>query len=133
MNSVVLVGRLANDPQKRDPVVTFNLAVDRQVREGEEKKADFPRITAFGKQGETCAKYLKTGRLIALRGHIQTGSYLKNGITVYTTDIIMDSFEFLDHTESKPKHSYNGAANRIEETQMEVPNNFEAVEEDIPF
>jgi single-strand DNA-binding protein len=125
MNSVELIGRLATDPQTRGETVSFILAVDRPTKAGEEKSADFPRLKAFKKTGETIAKYLSKGRLIGVKGHINTDSYLKGGVTVYTTDVIVDNFEFLDHGE---KHSYPAAANKIEE-----PADFEQINEDVPF
>lgn len=62
MNSVALIGRLTKDPDVRyisenqTTVASFTLAIDRPVRAGQEKKADFPRITIFGKQAENCEK-----------------------------------------------------------------------------
>ncbi len=62
MNSVVLIGRLTRDPELRYvpdsqlAVATFNLAIDRPVREGKEKQTDFPRITVFGRQEATKTK-----------------------------------------------------------------------------
>ena len=56
MNQVFLTGRLTKDPETRYTsgsqiaVCTFTLAVDRPTKQGEEKKADFPRITVFGRQ-----------------------------------------------------------------------------------
>ena len=54
MNSVVLIGRLTRDPEVRYTggqnnmaVATFSVAIDRPTKRGEEKKADFPRVTAF--------------------------------------------------------------------------------------
>lgn len=103
MNSVQLIGRLTRDPDVRYTsgsqmaVATFVLAIDRPTRQGEEKKADFPRITVFGKQAETCEKYLVKGRKVAVEGRIQTGSYQnKDGNTVYTTDVIANRVEFLE-------------------------------------
>lgn len=40
-------------------VCTFTLAVDRPTKQGEEKKADFPRITVFGRQTENCKEVRK--------------------------------------------------------------------------
>lgn len=103
MNSVVLIGRLTRDPELRYTsgtqmaVTSFNIAVDRPTRSGGERQADFPRITVFGKQAENCEKYLAKGRLVAIQGRIQTGSYQnKNGDTVYTTDVIADRVQFLE-------------------------------------
>jgi len=88
LNNVVLIGRLTRDPELRyipesqNAVATFTLAVDRPF--SKEKQADFIRITVFGKQAENCERYLAKGRLAAVQGRIQTGSYKnKEGVTVY--------------------------------------------------
>ena len=103
MNSVVLIGRLTRDPEIRYTsgtqmaVATFTVAIDRPVRAGGEKQTDFPRITVFGKQAENCERYLAKGRLVGVQGRIQTGSYQnKDGVTVYTTDVVADRVEFLE-------------------------------------
>ena len=101
MNSVVLIGRLTKDPEvayldSGTAIGRFTLAVDRITKSGEERKADFIRITVFGKQAENCAKFITKGRQVAVEGRIQTGSYQnKNGDTVYTTDVIANRVEFL--------------------------------------
>lgn len=129
MNSVFLIGRLTRDPEVRyiassqTAVATFTVAVDRPVYQGEEKKADFPRITVFGKQAENCEKYLAKGRLVAIEGRLQTGSYQnKDGVTVYTTDVIANKVQFLQWGDQ-----------RQGEQQEMRPDNFEAVNEDVPF
>lgn len=108
MNSVQLIGRATRDPEVRYTsgsqmaVATFTLAIDRPVRSGEERKTDFPRVVVFGKQAETCEKYLKKGRKVAVEGRIQTGSYDgKNGEKVYTTDIVASRVEFLEWGDAK--------------------------------
>ena len=102
MNSVVLIGRLARDPElsytpsTQTAVCHFTLAVDRPRRNGEDRGADFIRITVFGRQAETCDRYLSKGRQAAVHGRIETGSYKnREGVTVYTTDVIADNVEFL--------------------------------------
>lgn len=100
MNNVTLIGRLTKDPEIRQgntAVANFTLAIDRPVRQGEEKKTDFPRIVAFGKTAENCERFLAKGRLVGVQGRIQTGSYKdRDGRTVYTTDVIADRVEFLE-------------------------------------
>ena len=103
MNSVVLIGRLTRDPEVRYTagtqmaVCTFTVAIDRPVRAGAEKQTDFPRVTVFGKQAENCERFLAKGRLVGVQGRIQTGSYTnKDGVTVYTTDVVADRVEFLE-------------------------------------
>ena len=112
MNKVFLVGRLARDPELRytsSNLATMRcaIAVDRQfVREGEERGADFINIVAFGNRAETMNKYLSKGSQIAVDGRIQTGSYDgQDGKKVYTTDVVVENFQFLDSKGSRSMDS----------------------------
>ena len=103
MNKVFLVGRLTRDPELRYTssnlaTMRCSIAVDRQfAREGEERGADFINIVAFGNRAETMGKYLTKGSQIAVDGRIQTGSYDgADGKKVYTTDVVVENFQFLD-------------------------------------
>lgn len=133
MNSVVLIGRLTKDPEvkyisnNQMAVATFTVAIDRPVKQGAEKKTDFPRVTAFGRQAENCERYLAKGRLVGVQGRIQTGSYTnKDGATVYTTDVVADRVEFLEWGDKE-----QGGSNPPAES---VPEGFQAVSaDDIPF
>ncbi len=115
MNKVFLVGRLARDPELRySSNNTANMrcaiAVDRQfAREGEERGADFINIVAFGNRAETMKKYLVKGSQIAIDGRIQTGSYDgQDGKRVYTTDVIVENFQFLDSRSTRPMNESTG-------------------------
>ena len=108
MNKVFLVGRLTRDPELRYSSsnvanMRTSIAVDRQfVREGEERGADFISIVAFGNRAETMKKYLTKGSQIAIDGRIQTGSYDgADGKKVYTTDVVVENFQFLDSKGSR--------------------------------
>ena len=108
MNKVFLVGRLTRDPELRYTISNLatmrcSIAVDRQfVREGEERGADFINIVAFGNRAETMSKYLTKGSQIAIDGRIQTGSYDgTDGKKVYTTDVVIENFQFLDSKGSR--------------------------------
>ena len=126
MNSVVLIGRLTRDPEVRYTastqmaVATFTVAIDRPVRAGGEKQTDFPRVTVFGKQDYNCDKYLVMGSLVGVQGRIQTGSYQnKDGVTVYTTDVIADRVEFLEYANNQSTGGRNSA--RADNRQAEAP------------
>lgn len=99
MNKVILIGRLTKDPELNyaagsgTPVTRFGLAVTRPFKKDE---TDFINCIAFGKIGETIAQYLTKGRQLAVTGSIRTGSYdAKDGTKRYTTDVVVDSFEFI--------------------------------------
>lgn len=167
MNSVVLIGRLTRDPElsytpsNQTAVCHFSIAVDRPRRNGEDQGADFIRITVWGRQAETCDRYLSKGRQVAVLGRIQTGSYKnREGVTVYTTDVVADRVEFLGGGNSGnggQGGSYQGGGQGSfggrdqgfggDETQGtgfsqpaedaglfdDMPDTFQAAEDDIPF
>lgn len=133
MNKVILIGRLTRDPEIRysqgaEPMCIgkYTMAVDRASRNSGEQNADFINCVAFGKNGEFAEKYLKKGIKIAISGRIQTGSYTNNqGVKVYTTDVVVDSQEFVERkTESAPVSNENdGFMNIPDDIQEELPFN----------
>ena len=103
INQVVLVGRLTRDPELRHTQsnianLRFTVAVNRQFTNQQgERQADFINCVAWRAQAENMARFLKKGSLIGLTGRIETGSYQnQQGQTVYTTDVIADSVQFLE-------------------------------------
>lgn len=116
MNVVTLIGRMTRDPdikyiQSADGnnlcMARFNVAIDRPKKSDGTKEADFPSCVAFGHTAEVIAEYMHKGNRIAITGHISTGSYVnKDGITVYTTDVYVDRFDFVDKKENKTEEEY---------------------------
>lgn len=101
MNRVELTGRLTRDPeisysQGGSSIGRFTLAVDRTVKRDNEwvHEADFIRCVAFGRKAEFLEKYFRKGSFAVVTGSIKTGSYEKDGATVYTTDIWVENIEF---------------------------------------
>ena len=90
MNSVQLIGRLTKDVEERR--TPSGAAVAYITLAG----ADFIRCTAFNKIAELLGQYVCKGDRIGVTGHIKTGSYEKDGRRVYTTDVIIDSLDFLE-------------------------------------
>lgn len=146
MNKVVLMGRLTRDPEIRysqgeggSCVARYTLAVDRRFkRQGDEQTADFISCVSFGKTAEFIERYLKQGTKIAGCGRIQTGSYTnKDGIKVYTTDVVMEEVEF---AESKNASADNSGASfqpaapspsqAVGDGFMNIP---DGIDEELPF
>lgn len=102
INRVVLVGRLVADPELRytpNGVASckFRVAVNRSFKNDGEQQADFISCVAWRKQAENLANFQRKGNLIGLEGKIQTGSYEgQDGKRVYTTDVVVDSIQFLE-------------------------------------
>ena len=148
MNSVILIGRLARDPElsytpnTQTAVGRFTIAVDRPRRDGEDQGADFIRITVWGRQAETCDRYLAKGRQVAVHGRIQTGSYKdRNGETVYTTDVVADRVEFLGSAggENSGSDGRNRQDGRTTQQKFTTAQNgdfgggFSTMNEDVPW
>ena len=143
MNKVTLIGRLARDPEVRYSqgenamaIARYTLAVDRRFkRDGDEQTADFISCVAFGKQGEFAEKYLHKGIKIAVNGRIQTGSYTnKDGVKVYTTDVVVEEQEFCESKGSSDGYSsesgYRPAPATSEDGFMNIP---DEMDEELPF
>ena len=142
MNNVVLIGRLTKDPEmsytqaNQTARTTFTLAVDRPKRNGEDQGADFIRVVVWGRQAETCDRYLSKGRMVAVKGAIRTGSYEnKIGNKVYTTDVFADNVKFLGGNDNSNRSEYSEppSGGYKAEYFTDMPDTFSAADDDIPF
>jgi single-strand DNA-binding protein len=127
MNRVMLIGRLGKDPELRytpsgTAIAKFTLATDRRKRNGEEQPPDWHRITAWSKLAEICSQYLIKGERVMIEGRLEYGSYEKDGVKHYTTDIIAEDMEML-----------GGRVNREPRELREPAKLAGDAEEDIPF
>ena len=112
MNKCVFIGNIVRDIDLRisqnensTPIARFTIAAQRRFKKDGEPDADFINCICFGKQAETINKYFKKGMKIAITSRVQTGSYTnKEGVKVYTTDFVVEEFEFV---ESKKDSSGN--------------------------
>ena len=144
MNKVVIMGRLTRDPEVRYSqgensmaIARYTLAVDRRFSRGnDEATADFITCVAFGKAGEFAEKYFRKGIKIAVAGRIQTGSYTnKEGVKVYTTEVVVDEQEFAESKNSGGEGGFQGGgAGRPEPSAgdgfMNIP---DGIDEELPF
>ncbi len=147
MNKVILMGRLVRDPEVRysqgenaTAIARYTLAVDRRFnRNNGEDSADFIGCVAFGRQAEFAEKYLHKGTKIALTGRIQTGSYTnKDGVRVYTTDIVVEEQEFAESKNASAGGASEGgytapsrsASTSFSDGFMNIP---DGIDEELPF
>lgn len=140
MNRVELIGRLTRDPdvrygaQSQQAVARFTIAIDRgKNSKGEDLGADFPSIVCFGKTAELVEKYLGKGRLVGVSGHIQTGSYEKDGKKIYTTDVNAERVEFLDKAPSGDQTQAAAPAQTAPEQGQQYEGFTQLDDDDIPF
>lgn len=99
MNKVILVGRLAADPEVRYTqsgkcVASFNLAVNRY---GNQQEADFIRIVLWEKLAELAGNSLSKGSRILIEGRLTIRAYeTTDGQKRRVTEVIAQNMEFLE-------------------------------------
>lgn len=132
MNKAILVGNLTRDPETRYTknkngedmaIARFTIAVNIPKKKDE---SAFISCVAFGKTGEVIEKYTRKGSKVGIVGHIQTGSYEKDGVKHYTTDIIVEEVEFLSKSEGQQKQEQKPDADGF----MSIPDGLDA---ELPF
>lgn len=121
MNHVVLIGNLTREPdlgytESGKARCVFTIAVNNGKDD-----TDFIRIVTWNKSAENCGRYLSKGKKVAVQGRIKTGSYKKDGVTHYTTDVWANNVEFLSKVEKKEDDYFN------------PEDYYESTDEDIPF
>lgn len=72
MNLVVLMGRLTADPDVKEKVTKYTIAVDRRFKREGDPDADFFTCTCFGKAAEFAQKYLVRVRRSLLQAGLRT-------------------------------------------------------------
>lgn len=140
MNKVILMGRLARDPEVRYSlgersiaIARYTLAIDRRkTQQNTDPGADFINCVAFDHAGEFAEKYFRQGLRVLVSGHLQTGSYVnRDGQKVYTTDVIIESQEFADGKRDGSGNSPRSDESRSGDDFMDVPEGVE--DEGLPF
>ena len=137
MNNVQLIGRLTADPELRHTqsgtaCTRFSVAVDRRVKQGEEKQTDFITVVAWQQRAEFICKYFSKGQKIALTGSIRTGSYTdRDGNKRNTFEVWAENVEFCESKAEKQTAQPQSGQQKTSENKPDmeyVPN-----EADLPF
>jgi single-strand DNA-binding protein len=113
LNSVVLIGNLARDPDLRYtpsgvPVCTLRLAVSRNFANQQgEVETDFFNVVVWRNQAEKCAEYLTKGRQVAVTGRLQSRSWeTPDGQRRNTVEIVADRVVFLGRPDRRDEDIY---------------------------
>ena len=149
MNICIFVGRATKDPVVRTnangtAVASFSLAVDTGY--GENRKANFFSLVAFGKVAESIDKLIRQGTKIIVQTEAQQNVWEdKEGQKHYDINFIIRSWEFAESKKttdgqggSSGAGSYSGQAGRTTaKTEVTADPDFmnidDDAEEDIPF
>jgi single-strand DNA-binding protein len=138
MNTHHIHGRLTKDPEfhpgeteKKDRC-NFSVAVDRRF--GDE--TDFFDCVIFGKRASVIEKYFGRGSEIVLEGEGHINSYTdKDGNKRRSYSVVVADFDFCGSKRNESSGSVDELENEARAALMpeDVPDSFEAQEEDVPF
>ena len=109
LNKVQLIGNLTKPIELKalpngNKVANFSIVTNRTWKDKDGQKqedAEFHNVVAFGKQAEVLAQYAVKGQQFYIEGRLQTRKWEKDGVDRYSTEIIMENFQF----GQKPKSS----------------------------
>ena len=104
VNKVILIGRLGKDPELRktnsgSSVCSFSLATSEKFtdKQGQQQEqTEWHNVVAWNKQAETMSQYLQKGSSVYIEGKLKTQSWEDNGAKKYRTEVLVQSFQFLD-------------------------------------
>ena len=146
MNKVILSGRFTRDPEQRmmsnqTEFSRFSLACQSSfVNKDGERDTEFINCVAFGKTAGTINRYCKKGALIVAQGRIKNSSYdAQDGTKRYTTDVVIENFEFAGSAQNKPEQAQTQSNNPVSQPTpvsdpyAEFANDVVLSEDDLPF
>ena len=105
LNTVQLIGNVGSvNPAEK--VVRLNVAVNRNVKQGDswEKETDWITVTLFGHSADFAKAYVSKGDLVHVEGRIQPNNYEKDGVKVYTYDVIAKRLQKLNRKADAAAH-----------------------------
>ena len=104
VNKVILVGNLGKDPQTRatpngQEVATLTVATSEKFKDksGElQERTEWHTVVVWGRQAESCGKYLTKGRQVYVEGRLATRKWTdKEGAERYSTEVVAETVKFL--------------------------------------
>jgi single-strand DNA-binding protein len=157
LNKVMLMGNLTRDPELRvtpkgTPICQFGLAINRQFKmeSGESREeVTFVDVEAWGKQGETIAKYCTKGRPLFVEGRLKLDQWEDKNTKEKRSRmrVVLEQFQFLGDGRggggggaSSPSGEYDQTGGASPERHSPPPRSGgakpasqENLDEDVPF
>jgi single-strand DNA-binding protein len=150
VNKVILIGRLGKDPETRympngEAVTNATLATSENWKDksGEkQEKTEWHNLVFYRRLAEIAGEYLKKGSQVYIEGKLQTRKWEKDGVTRYTTEIIVNEMTMLGGKSSgggsfevmeKPAAAEQSSAAPAAKRPAPAKSNFDNFDDDIPF
>lgn len=111
LNKVLLIGNVGGDPEMRytpngKPVTSFRMATNYRytTSSGERREeTDWFRVTAWGKQAESCNQYLSKGKQVYVEGRLHARGWEgQDGQMRTSLEVVANRVVFLDRRTALP-------------------------------
>ncbi|PAW67884.1 MAG: single-stranded DNA-binding protein [Opitutia bacterium Tous-C1TDCM] len=156
LNKVLLMGNLTRDPELRvtpkgTSICQFALAINRQFKmESGESREEviFVDVEAWGKQGETIAKYVTKGRPLYVEGRLKLDQWEDKNTKEKRSrmKVVLEQFQFLGDSRGGPGGGAPAPSGEFDQTgsaperhsppprsSAPKPAASENLDEDVPF
>ena len=162
VNKVILIGNVGRDPETRyspngGAICNLSIATSRNWKDkasGERREeTEWHRVVFYDRLAEIVGEYVKKGRPIYVEGRLKTRKWQdKDGVEKYTTEIIAEEMQLLGSREGggmgggdfeggggggysrEPAQGGGGRAGApAARRPAAAPQNFESMDDDIPF
>ncbi len=143
LNKVLLIGRLTRDPETRSlpsgsSVCNFGLAVNRvYVRRDSGEKVEetcFVEVEAWGRTGETIARYLSKGRQLFVEGRLKFDSWERDGQKRSKLSVVAESFQFIGGRNENGGGGGQNVPAQVGARPAQTPqDDYTSSDDDIPF
>lgn len=123
---IIMVGNLTREPELRyssggTAVCNMGIAVNSKLKYGDDEKEKdevlFINVVVWGKQGESCSKYLAKGRQVLVEGRLQERKWESDGQQKSKMEIVASSVKFLGRKDDSG--SYQGGTPPQENSGVE--------------
>lgn len=136
INIAAISGNLGSDPELRytqagKPVLTFNVAVNERVPDGNggwTDRVNWIKVTVWGNRGEALSKILSKGSKVAVTGRLRYEKWERNDETRSTVGIVADEVDLMSTRENRDSGYRQPAAEVVAED-----NQASVYDADIPF
>ena len=117
LNRIIIMGRLARDPELRRtqsgfPVASFRLAVDRDFKDKStgERSTDWIDVVAWRATAEFVSRFFTKGRMAVVEGRLQMRDWTdKDGNKRVAAEVVADNVYFGDSKRDGDAPSYGGS------------------------
>lgn len=115
INKVIILGNVGNKElsftKSNMAILSMSVATTKKWNDKEtgnlKEETSWHKVKVFGKMAQNCDKFLDKGSKVFIEGELKYGSYEKDGVKHYTTEIIANNVQFLN----APKKELNEKEN----------------------